>query len=80
MVNYGEITTLLAEIERTLNSRSMTYLSDDHNDEVITPFHLLYTGRVDLVQVCTLVYMYPLFYIESVCRMFKVYKYLEHML
>lgn len=67
-------------IERTLISRSMTYLSDDHNDEVITSFHLLYTGRADLVQVCSLVYMYPLFYIESVCRMLKVCKHLEHML
>ena len=38
------LTTLLVEIEQTLNSRPMTYLSDEHNDQAITPSHLLY-GR-----------------------------------
>ena len=38
------LTTLLVEIEQTLNSRPMTYLSDEHNDQSITPSHLLY-GR-----------------------------------
>ena len=44
LLNYDELTTLLAEIEQTLNSRPMTYLSDEHNHEAITPSHLLY-GR-----------------------------------
>ena len=34
-MNYDELTTLLAEIEQTLNSRPMTYLSDEHNDVFI---------------------------------------------
>ena len=41
---YDVLTTLLVEIQETLNSRPMTYLSDEHNDEAITPSHLLY-GR-----------------------------------
>ena len=41
---YDVLTTLLVEIQETLNSRPMTYLSDEHNDEAIIPPHLLY-GR-----------------------------------
>ena len=46
LLNYDELTTLLAEIEQTLNSRPMTYLSDEHNDEAITPSHLLYGKNI----------------------------------
>ena len=41
---YDVLTTLLVEIQETLNSRPMTYLSDEHNDEANTRSHLLY-GR-----------------------------------
>ena len=41
---YYVITTLLDEIEETLNSRPMMYLSDEQNDEANTRSHLLY-GR-----------------------------------
>ena len=41
---YDVLTTLLVEIQETLNSRSMTYLSEEHIDEVDTRSHLLY-GR-----------------------------------
>ena len=46
LLNYDELTTLLAEIEQTLNSRPMTYLSDEHNDESITSSHLLYGWNI----------------------------------
>ena len=36
LLNHDELATLLAEIEQTLNSRPMTYLSDEHDDEAIT--------------------------------------------
>ena len=35
LLNYDELTTFLAEIEQNLNSRPMTYLSDEQNDEAI---------------------------------------------
>ena len=41
---YDVLTTLLVEIQETLNSRSMTYLSEEHIDEADTRSHLLY-GR-----------------------------------
>ena len=43
-LNYDELATLLTEIEQTLNTRSLTYLLDNNEDEAITPSHLLY-GR-----------------------------------
>ena len=43
-LNYDELTTLLIEIEQTLNTRPLTYLSDNNEDEAIAPSHLLY-GR-----------------------------------
>lgn len=61
LINYGQIRTLLEEIERTLNSTPMTYLSDERSDEANTPSHLLYPRRAGLVQVSTLFYMYPCF-------------------
>ena len=36
LLNHDELATLLAEIEQALNSRPMTYLSDEHDDEAIT--------------------------------------------
>ena len=40
--SYGESITLLIEIEQTLNTRTLTYLSDNNEDEAITMSHLLY--------------------------------------
>ena len=42
--SYDESITLLIEIEQTLNTRTLTYLSDNNEDEAITMSHLLY-GR-----------------------------------
>ena len=63
-LNYEELTTLLTEIEQTLNTRPLTYLSDNNEDEAITPSHLLY-GRNMLVEIlCT----YVLFYVTEYCK------------
>ena len=42
-LNYDELTTVLIEVENMLNSRPLTYMSNE-NIEAITPFHLLH-GR-----------------------------------
>ena len=43
-LSYDVFTTLLVEIEETLNNRPMAYLSYEYNDQAITRFYLLY-GR-----------------------------------
>ena len=51
---YDVLTTLLVEIQETLNSRPMTYLSDEHNDEANTRSHLLYgrnTSKQNLMHI-----------------------------
>ena len=40
------INNLLTEIEQTLNTRSLTYLSDNNEDDAITPSHLLYGQNI----------------------------------
>ena len=43
-LNYDRLTTFLIEIEQTINTRPLTYLSNNNEDEAITTSHLLY-GR-----------------------------------
>ena len=43
-LRYYEVETVLVEIEHTLNSRLLTYMSEENYAESITPHHLLY-GR-----------------------------------
>ena len=43
-LRYYELETVLVEIEHTLNSRPLTYMSEENYAESITPHHLLY-GR-----------------------------------
>ena len=43
-LNCDEL-TLLIEIEKTLNTRPLTYLSDNNEDEAIRPSHQLH-GRI----------------------------------
>ena len=47
-LTYEELSTILIEIESIMNSRPLTYLSED-GIEAITPFHLLH-GRNILVR------------------------------
>ena len=57
--NYDELTTLLAEILQTLNRRTMTYLSDEHNDEAITPSRLLYGRNISKRNIMHIGYREP---------------------
>ena len=41
---YEEILTMLIEIESTINSGPLTYMSDNYDEGFITPYHLIY-GR-----------------------------------
>ena len=41
-LSYLELYTVLTEIENVLNSRSLTYLSDETFCESLTPFHMIY--------------------------------------
>ena len=40
--NYDELPTVLVEVEGTLNSRALTYISLDDPEEPLTPSHLMY--------------------------------------
>ena len=44
-LKFEELHTLLVQIENMMNTRSLTYLSDENCDEHITPSHLIY-GRI----------------------------------
>ena len=51
-LDYDELHTLLVEVEGTLNSRPLTYLSSDDVEEPLTPFHLIYgRGIISLPEV-----------------------------
>ena len=46
-LNYDESHTVLVEVEGTLNSRPLTYVSsDDDPEEPLTPRHLMYGRRI----------------------------------
>ena len=48
LLNYDELTNFTCrKIEQTLSGRPMTYLSVEHNDEAITPSHLLYGRNIN---------------------------------
>ena len=39
-----QLTTISTEVEAAINSRPLTYIDDDPNDNTLTPYHLIY-GR-----------------------------------
>ena len=43
-LDYDELHTILVEVEETLNSRPLTFVSSDDVEEPLTPFNLIY-GR-----------------------------------
>ena len=45
-LNYDELHTVLVEVEGTLNSRPLTYVSSDDPEELLTPSHLMYGRRI----------------------------------
>ena len=50
-LDYDELHTVLVEIESTLNSRQLTYVSSDELDEPITPSHLVVGRRVNSIPI-----------------------------
>ena len=43
-LSYDEIHTFICEIENIVNTRPLTYLSEENFDEPLTPYHLIH-GR-----------------------------------
>ena len=51
-LDYDELHTLLVEVEGTLHSRPLTYVSSDDVEGPLTPFHLIYgRGIISLPKV-----------------------------
>ena len=46
-LNFEELNTVIAEIEKCVNSRPLTYLSEEHEGTIITPNHLVYGRSID---------------------------------
>ena len=45
-LDYDELHTILVEVEGTLNSRPLTFVSSDDVEEPLTPYHLFYGRRI----------------------------------
>ena len=45
-LNYDELRTVLVEVEGTLDSRPLTYVSSDDPEERSTPSHLMFGRRI----------------------------------
>ena len=48
-LTFHELFTVLIEVERTLNSRPLTYEYDEAGEEVLTPSHLIFGRRIKTV-------------------------------
>ena len=46
-LNFEKLNTVIIEIEKCVNSRPLTYLSEEHEETVITPNHLIYGWDID---------------------------------
>ena len=46
-LNFEELNTVIIEIEKCVNSRPLTYLSEEHEDTVITPNLFIYGRDID---------------------------------
>ena len=45
-MSFDELSTVLTEVESTLNSRPLTYEYSEVDEEVLTPSHLIYGRRI----------------------------------
>ncbi|XP_067029774.1 uncharacterized protein [Acropora muricata] len=45
-LDYDELHTILVEVEGTLNSRPLTFVSSDDVEEPLPPYHLFYGRRI----------------------------------
>ena len=46
-LNFEELNTVIVGIEKCVNSRPLTYLSEEHEDTVITPNHFIHRRDID---------------------------------
>ena len=46
-LTFEELTTILIEVESVINSRLLTYISDDDTVEALTPYHLLFGRNIN---------------------------------
>ena len=46
-LNYEELYTVLVQVENMMNTRPLTYLSEENYDEHITPSHLMYGRNIN---------------------------------
>ena len=44
-LTYDKILTILIEIESIIKSRPLAYMSNNHDENFITPYHLIY-GKI----------------------------------
>ena len=57
-LDYGQLNTVLVEIENAINSYPLTYMNDENLDESLTLYHLIYsrniaTNKVSLLKMAT---------------------------
>ena len=55
-LNFEELNTVIVEIEKCVNSRPLTYLSEEHEDTIITTNHLIYGRDISISIFNLLIY------------------------
>ena len=52
-LNFEEVNTIITEVENVINSRPLTYLSDENHEEALAPFHLIFGRNINSTYVVT---------------------------